>query len=251
VMRDPHTRDSRGFAFVTMETAEEAEAAIAGLNATDLAGRTINVQKAKRGRARTPTPGAYHGPPKVSDQLISTRPYFFDSPVVRFPFLSARTAPALALEATAPTSPVATADPLLPATTTAGTLPLPGATTVMTATADPRPPITVATATAAEEETATAEEVTATAAELTLPVRSAARREGSTPRPCATTRGRTREEEEATGTSAQRPGGTSAATAGRRATKRPRSAASRWRSVLSPAVGRCSLDWARRGVMVQ
>jgi transformer-2 protein len=69
VMRDPHTRDSRGFAFVTMETAEEAEAAIAGLNATELMGRTINVQKAKRGRARTPTPGAYHGPPKVSPIL--------------------------------------------------------------------------------------------------------------------------------------------------------------------------------------
>lgn len=64
VMRDPHTKDSRGFAFVTMETAEEAEAAIAGLNATELMGRTVNVEKARRGRARTPTPGQYHGPPK-------------------------------------------------------------------------------------------------------------------------------------------------------------------------------------------
>lgn len=63
-MRDPHTKDSRGFAFVTMETAEEAEAAIAGLNATELMGRTMNVEKARRGRARTPTPGQYHGPPK-------------------------------------------------------------------------------------------------------------------------------------------------------------------------------------------
>lgn len=83
-MRDPHTRDSRGFAFVTMESAEEAEAAIAGLNATEMSGRTMNIQKARRGRARTresssrschpacqltsrllaATPGAYHGPPK-------------------------------------------------------------------------------------------------------------------------------------------------------------------------------------------
>lgn len=27
-------------------------------------GRTLAVEKAKRGRARTPTPGRYHGPPK-------------------------------------------------------------------------------------------------------------------------------------------------------------------------------------------
>ncbi|GAA5858636.1 hypothetical protein JCM8547_001400 [Rhodosporidiobolus lusitaniae] len=64
VMRDPHTKESRGFAFVTMETADDAEAAITALNATELLGRTINVEKARRGRARTPTPGQYHGPPK-------------------------------------------------------------------------------------------------------------------------------------------------------------------------------------------
>lgn len=52
-MRDPHTKDSRGFAFVTMESAEEAEAAAAALNATELMGRTMNVEKARRGRART------------------------------------------------------------------------------------------------------------------------------------------------------------------------------------------------------
>lgn len=44
-MYDPHTRESRGFGFVTMETAEEAEAAIAGLNATEINGKTINVEK--------------------------------------------------------------------------------------------------------------------------------------------------------------------------------------------------------------
>ncbi|SGY20035.1 BQ5605_C017g08444 [Microbotryum silenes-dioicae] len=64
VVRDPHSKESRGFAFVTMETPEEADAAIAGLNATELMGRTMNVQHARRGRARTPTPGQYHGPPK-------------------------------------------------------------------------------------------------------------------------------------------------------------------------------------------
>lgn len=64
VMRDPHTKESRGFAFVTMETAEDAEACISNLSATELMGRTMNVEKARRGRARTPTPGQYHGPPK-------------------------------------------------------------------------------------------------------------------------------------------------------------------------------------------
>jgi transformer-2 protein len=44
-MYDPHTRESRGFGFVTMETGEEADAAITALNATDLMGKTMNVEK--------------------------------------------------------------------------------------------------------------------------------------------------------------------------------------------------------------
>lgn len=63
-MFDPITRESRGFAFVTMESPEEADAAIRVLNGQELMGRTISVQKARRGRARTPTPGQYKGPNK-------------------------------------------------------------------------------------------------------------------------------------------------------------------------------------------
>ena len=48
VMYDPHTRESRGFGFVTMESAEEADAAIAALNATDLMGKVMNVEKVIR-----------------------------------------------------------------------------------------------------------------------------------------------------------------------------------------------------------
>lgn len=68
VMYDPHTRDSRGFGFVTMETPEDAEAAIQNLNATEHVGKVITVEKARRGRARTPTPGRYYGPPKRPDR---------------------------------------------------------------------------------------------------------------------------------------------------------------------------------------
>ncbi|KAJ6521221.1 hypothetical protein B0H19DRAFT_721931 [Mycena capillaripes] len=46
VMYDPHTRESRGFGFVTMETPEEADAAVAALNGSELGGKAIHVEKA-------------------------------------------------------------------------------------------------------------------------------------------------------------------------------------------------------------
>ena len=49
VMYDPHTRESRGFGFVTMESSEEADAAITALNATDLMGKNITVEKVRLG----------------------------------------------------------------------------------------------------------------------------------------------------------------------------------------------------------
>lgn len=87
-MYDPHSRESRGFGFVTMETSEEADAAITALNSTELMGKIMTVEKvrtpihpstnrrhvlislppqARRARARTPTPGRYYGPPKRND----------------------------------------------------------------------------------------------------------------------------------------------------------------------------------------
>lgn len=73
VMYDPHTRESRGFGFVTMESVEEADAAVTALNATDLMGKTMTVERARRARARTPTPGRYYGPPKRHES--DERPY--------------------------------------------------------------------------------------------------------------------------------------------------------------------------------
>ncbi|ESK89908.1 hypothetical protein Moror_796 [Moniliophthora roreri MCA 2997] len=71
ILYDPYTRESRGFGFVTMERLEDAEAAIRKLNATELMGKVITVEKARRGRARTPTPGRYYGRPNREDE----RPY--------------------------------------------------------------------------------------------------------------------------------------------------------------------------------
>ncbi|KAH6911074.1 hypothetical protein BKA70DRAFT_1269387 [Coprinopsis sp. MPI-PUGE-AT-0042] len=77
VMYDPHTRDSRGFGFVTMETVEEAEAAIAALHGNEFMGKVMTIEKARRGRARTPTPGRYYGPPKRNEfeRPYDPRPY--------------------------------------------------------------------------------------------------------------------------------------------------------------------------------
>lgn len=65
IMTDPHSRESRGFGFVDMVDVSDADAVISSLHGTDLAGRTLSIEKAKRQRPRTPTPGKYFGPPKA------------------------------------------------------------------------------------------------------------------------------------------------------------------------------------------
>jgi transformer-2 protein len=61
VVQDPRTKESRGFAFVTMETVDDARRSIKYLHRTVLEGRLVTVEKAKRTRERTPTPGKYCG----------------------------------------------------------------------------------------------------------------------------------------------------------------------------------------------
>ncbi|KAL5599012.1 uncharacterized protein BROUX77_006045 [Berkeleyomyces rouxiae] len=64
IMRDPHTKESRGFGFVKMVTSEGADAAKEALQGEQIDGRTLSIEKARRARPRTPTPGKYFGPPK-------------------------------------------------------------------------------------------------------------------------------------------------------------------------------------------
>lgn len=90
IMRDPHTKESRGFGFVKMVTPEQAEAAREGLQGENIDGRSLSIEKARRARPRTPTPGKYFGPPKrgnipfpfqarfVIDALPDSRPRFED-----------------------------------------------------------------------------------------------------------------------------------------------------------------------------
>jgi hypothetical protein len=64
IMLDPHTKESRGFGFVKMVTSDQAEAAKEGLQGEVIEGRTLSIEKARRARPRSPTPGKYFGPPK-------------------------------------------------------------------------------------------------------------------------------------------------------------------------------------------
>ena len=58
IIMDRDTGRPRGFAFVEMDSAEEAQAAIQGLDGTDLGGRTLKVNVAK---ARKPRAGGGRG----------------------------------------------------------------------------------------------------------------------------------------------------------------------------------------------
>ncbi|CAN4078666.1 unnamed protein product [Withania somnifera] len=58
---EPRSRISRGFAFITMDSLEDANRCIKHLDQSVLEGRYITVEKSRRKRPRTPTPGHYLG----------------------------------------------------------------------------------------------------------------------------------------------------------------------------------------------
>ncbi len=61
IITDRQTGRPKGFAFVEMSTPEEADAAKAALNGTDLDGRTINVDNAREQEQRRPGGGGGYG----------------------------------------------------------------------------------------------------------------------------------------------------------------------------------------------
>jgi RNA recognition motif-containing protein len=75
IMLDPHTKESRGFGFVKMVSNDQAEAAKEGLQGEVIEGRTLSIEKARRARPRTPTPGKYFGPPKRGKSGITTEEF--------------------------------------------------------------------------------------------------------------------------------------------------------------------------------
>ena len=61
VMMERDTGRSKGFGFVEMSSADEAEAAIRGLNGQNMGGRDLTVNIARQMEPRAPRTGGYGG----------------------------------------------------------------------------------------------------------------------------------------------------------------------------------------------
>lgn len=61
VVRDPHSRECRGFGFVKMLNDDEAAKALETFQDYEFEGRRISVERAKRKNPHSRTPGAYMG----------------------------------------------------------------------------------------------------------------------------------------------------------------------------------------------
>ncbi len=75
VIRDRVTGRSRGFAFVEMETPEDAQRAIAGTNGNELHGRAISVSEARERTQGAPRRGPF--PPRGLDHSFDAPPPSF------------------------------------------------------------------------------------------------------------------------------------------------------------------------------
>jgi transformer-2 protein len=62
IVCDPFTKESRGFGFVTFENSNDANNSVKEMDKTQLHGREIKVEKARRCRPHDSTPGTYCGP---------------------------------------------------------------------------------------------------------------------------------------------------------------------------------------------
>jgi len=89
---DPHTKESRGFAFISFESVDDANAALAESNSLKIDGVPILIEQSRRSRPRSPTPGRYSGAKPLPDNRF--RSYgdrrdhrdHYDRPIGRSPY---------------------------------------------------------------------------------------------------------------------------------------------------------------------
>lgn len=80
IVRDPFTKESRGFGFVTFEDKDNTDCAVRDLNDSELNGRKIRVETARRSKPHDPTPGSYCGPAGASSKYRLASKYRRRSP---------------------------------------------------------------------------------------------------------------------------------------------------------------------------
>jgi transformer-2 protein len=80
IVRDPFTKESRGFGFVTFENSDNATEAVKEINDTEVNGRKIRAEKARRSKPHQPTPGSYCGPAGASSKYRLASKYRRRSP---------------------------------------------------------------------------------------------------------------------------------------------------------------------------
>jgi RNA recognition motif-containing protein len=77
IIYDPYTNESRGFAFVEFATSNDATKALNNMTGIQLRGKMLYVERARRGRPRSPTPGKYSGVKKDIGPSRSRESYPF------------------------------------------------------------------------------------------------------------------------------------------------------------------------------
>lgn len=85
IIKDPNTRKSRGFGFVTFEEADDAEKAIEKMNNSEIDGRAVRVEKARDSRGQRKSGGGNYSRQRRSPQRSRRDDYRDRSPRRRSP----------------------------------------------------------------------------------------------------------------------------------------------------------------------
>ena len=62
IIKEPHSKENRGFGFVTFDSSKDAQKAMNEINNMVINGKEIKVEISKRSKPHKPTPGVYLGP---------------------------------------------------------------------------------------------------------------------------------------------------------------------------------------------